>query len=181
VATWQVITIVVVVAVLLIAGIVIGSLLLWRRQVRRSLITLTSRREAVLAAYRALETVFTSLASGSTEELAAFAADPGSVHRKALEELHTRMVMASEELSAMPLPRKLWASADLIATSATKVASEVAKVGQASDPEAVLKALGDIDVSGIRSTLAPMNAEMDRLLTEHGIADPSVYGGGLYL
>lgn len=178
--TW-ILALLITIAVLLIAGIVVGSILLWRRQVRRSLIGLIGRREAILAAYRALETVFTSLADGTAEELADFASDPSSVHRKALEELHSRMSMLSEELATLPLPKKLWAAADMLASGAARIATEVAKVGSAEGPEDVLRALGEIDVAGIRSALAPMNAEIERLLAENKVVDPAVYGGGMYI
>ncbi len=175
------IAIVVTVAVILIAGIVVGAVLLWRRQIRRSLIGLIGRREAILAAYRALETVFTSLADGSEQELSEFASDPESVHRKALEELHARMSLLSEELATLPLPKRLWPAADLLAAGAARIGTEVAKVGSAEGPEAVLRSLGGIDVAGIRAALGPMNTEIDRLLTVNKVVDPAVYGGGLYI
>ena len=49
---WVIYGIVATVGVLVIAGIVVGSILLWRRQVRKSLVGLVGRREAVSAAYR---------------------------------------------------------------------------------------------------------------------------------
>jgi hypothetical protein len=170
-----------VVAVLLIVGIVIGAIVLWKRQVKRSLISLTGRREAIIAAYKALEMVFTALADGTAEELAEFATDPMSVHRKALEELHTRMAMQSEELATLPLPKSLWHAADLLAAAASKLAKEVGRVGEADSPEAVLNALGEIDVAGIRATITPMTEEIERQLAVQKISDPSVYGGGMYI
>jgi hypothetical protein len=164
-----------------IAAIVVVSIVLWRRQVRRSLIALTGRRAAVTAAYRALEGVFTSLADADAEELTAFAIDPASVHRKALEELHSRMRMQAEELADLPLPKRLWKAADMLGVAAGSLAVETGRVGEASGPEAVLEALGRIDVSGITEALVPAEAEVERLLTEHKVADPAVYGGGLYI
>jgi hypothetical protein len=109
-AVWMYV-IIAVAAVVAIAAIVVVSVVLWRRQVRRLLISLTGRRAAVLAAYRALESVFTSLAEADSEELTAFAMDASSMHRKALEELHSRMRMQSEELAELALPKKLWEAA----------------------------------------------------------------------
>ena len=168
-------------ALLLIAGIVVGSVVLWRRTVRRSLIALTGRREAVMAAYRALEGVFNALAEGDVDELTAFAVDATSVHRKSLEELHARMRIQSEELAELALPKRLWEASDLLGTAAGVLAVETGKVGEAANPEGVLDALGQVDVAGIGTSLRPANEAIDALLLEQDIGDPSVYGGGLYI
>jgi flagellar basal body-associated protein FliL len=168
-------------AVLLVAGIVFASIVLWRRQVRRSLIALTGRREAVAAAYKALESVFTALAEGDTDSITAFAIDSTSVHRKALEELHHRMRIQSEELADIALPKRLWQAADLLGTAAGKLAVETGRVGEAGPPEKVLEVLGKIDVAGISAALRPANEAVDALLEELKVEDPSVYGGGLYI
>jgi hypothetical protein len=173
--------IIAVAGVALVAAIVIAAMLLWQRQVRLALIGLTGRREAVGAAYRALETVFAALADSDVEQLTAFATDPTSEHRKSLEELHTRMRMQAEELADLPLPKAQWKAADLLGVAAGRLAAEVGRVGEASDPEAVLEADGSIDVTGVTEALDPANAEIDRLLEEQGIEDPAVYGGGLYI
>lgn len=170
-----------VVCALLIAGIVVASVALWRRQVHRSLIALTGRREAIMASYRALEGVFSSLAGAEADELTAFAMDPASVHRKVLEELHSRMRIQAEELAELSLPKRLWKAADLLCTAAGVLAVETGKVGEATGPEGVLDALGTVDVSGIGDALRPANEAVDELLEAMGIADPAVYGGGLYI
>ena len=170
-----------VVAVALVAGIVIAAIVLYRRQVRRALIGLTGRREAVRAAYNALESVFVSLAESSKDDLAAFAVDPGSEHRKALEELHSRMRIQAEELADIALPKRLWEAADLLCAASGSLAAETGRVGEANGAEGVLDALGKIDVRGIAAVLRLANAEIDRLLVEHRIEDPAVYGGGLYI
>lgn len=173
--------IIAVVSLLLIAGIVVASVVLWRRQVRRSLIGLIGRREAVMAAYGALESIFTSLAEADAEELTAFAVDGGSIHRKALEELHSRMRIQAEELSELSLPKRMWRGADLLCGAAGILAVETGKVGEATGPESVLDALGTIDVAGIGKALRPANESIDALLAENGMADATVYGGGLYI
>jgi hypothetical protein len=173
--------IVAVVAILLVAGIVVASVVLWRRQVRRSIIGLIGRREAVMAAYRALENVFTSLAAADTDELAAFATDATTVHRRALEELHVRMRIQSEELVELALPKRLWTAADLLGTAAGVLAVETGRVGEAAGPEGVLDALGEVDVAGISAALQPANEEIDAQLAARDIGDPAVYGGGLYI
>jgi hypothetical protein len=179
-AVWMYV-IIAVAAVVAIAAIVVTSIVLWRRQVRRALLSLTGRRAAVVAAYRALEGVFTSLADADSEELTAFAVDSTSVHRRALEELHSRMRMQSEELAEMALPKRLWTAADLLSTAAGSLAVETGRVGEASGPEGVLDALGKIDVAGITDAITPAEEEIDRLLAEHKVPDDAVYGGGLYI
>jgi hypothetical protein len=170
-----------VVAVLLIMGISVAAVLLWRRQVRRSLIALIGRREAVVAAYNALEKVFAALAEGDADAITAFAIDSTSVHRKALEELHHRMRIQCDELADVALPKRLWAAADMLGTAAGKLAVETGRVGEAGPPEKVLEVLGKIDVAGISAALRPANEAIDALLEELDIEDPSVYGGGLYI
>jgi hypothetical protein len=168
-------------ALLLVIGIVISAVVLWRRQLRRSLIALTGRREAVVAAYRALEGVFAALAEGDADEITAFAIDSTSVHRKALDDLHYRMRIQSEELVELALPKRLWNAADLLGTAAGRLAVETGKVGEAGPPEKVLETLGKVDVAGISSALRPANEAIDDLLDQLRIEDPAVYGGGLYI
>jgi uncharacterized SAM-binding protein YcdF (DUF218 family) len=168
-------------ALLLIAGIVVASIVLWRRQVRRSLIALTGRREAVVAAYKALEGVFKAIAEGDAEQITDFAIDSTSVHRRALDDLHHRMRVQSEELAEIALPKRLWNAADLLGTAAGKLALETGRVGEAGPPEKVLEGLGMIDVAGISLALRTANEVIDDLLEELKVADPSVYGGGLYI
>lgn len=170
-----------VVAILLIAGIVVGAIFYWRDRVQRALIGLASRREAVWASYRALEHVFSSLADADSDELTAFAFDPSSVHRKALEELNSRMRLQAEELAELRVPRNLWTSADLLCSAAGALATETGKVGKDTSPEEVLDALSKIDVPSIASALGPADCEMDRLLKEYKVGDLAVYGGGMYI
>ncbi len=165
----------------LIAVVVVGAIMLWRRQVRRSLIGLTGRREAMAAAYRGLQSVFASLAEADADELTAFALDPDSGHRRSLEDLHSRMRMQAEELAEMTLPKQLWVVADCLGTAAALLAVETGRVGEADSPEAVLAALGAIDVPAVTVALDAANEAIDGLLAEHGIEDPSVYGGGMYI
>lgn len=178
---WVVYGIITAVGVLLIAGIVIGSLLLWRRQLRRSLIALVGRRESIRAAYRALESIFAALSAETPEGITRFAIDPASEHRKALEELQRRMNIQVEELQAIALPKQFWHCADMLQAAASKMRDEVVKINVAPSPEAVLNGVGTIDVAGIRSAMAAAGTELERLLRENNVEDPAVYGGGLYI
>ena len=178
---WVIYGIVATVGVLVIAGIVVGSILLWRRQVRRSLVGLVGRREAVSAAYRGLEAVFAARGGDDAGVVSEFALDPASTHRKALEELQTRMAIEVEELQNVALPKRFWQTADLLMAAAAKVRDEVGRINQAPTPEGVLDAVAAIDVTGIRSAIAIAGEELDRQLRETGVDDSAVYGGGLYI
>jgi hypothetical protein len=178
---WVLYGVVAAVSVLLIAGAVVGGIWLWRRQVRRSLIGLVGRREAIRAAYRGLEAVFTSLAEEPAEELIAFAEKPDNVRRNALEELRGRMAVQVDELENVALPKTAWHGADLLMAAAARLRDEIATISDAPTPDAVLQAVADIDVSSMRSAIADAGVELDRLLHAAKIEDPSVYGGGLYI
>jgi len=178
---WVVYGVIAALGVLLIAGAVFGGLWLWKRQVRRSLIGLVGRREAIRAAYRALEAVFASLAEESPEELVAFAESPDNVRRMALDELRERMAIEVGELETVPLPKTAWRCADLLGSAARKLRDEVAVITSAQTPDAVLEAVASIDVPAIRSAIAEAGTELDRLLAESKVDDPAVYGGGLYI
>jgi hypothetical protein len=178
---WVLYTIIGVIGLALIAGSVIGARVLWKRQVKRSLISLTGRREALGASYKGLQAVFVALAAASPEEMGAFATEPDNEQRKSLEELHGRTVILADDVKQMALPKVLWRAADLLGVAADTLAKETGKVGEAESPEAVLDALGDIDVAAVKGAVQPADVEIDRLLQDLQIADPSVYGGGLYI
>jgi hypothetical protein len=178
---WVIYGIVATVGVLVIAGIVVGSILLWRRQVRKSLVGLVGRRESVSAAYRGLEAVFGALGSDDPAVVSQFAIDPTSTHRKALEELQTRMAIEAEELQNVALPKRFWPAADLLMSSAIKLRDEVGRINQAPTPDAVLDGVAAIDVTGIRAAIAAAGEELDRQLHETGVDDSAIYGGGLYI
>lgn len=167
--------------VALIAAILIASWLLWQRQARLALIGLTGRREAVMAAYKALESLFAALAESGEDELTDFALHEDNEHRRSLEELYDRMRVQTEELVALPLPKAQWHAADMLSLASGKLASEVGRVGDATSPDGVLDAVGSIDVVAVKQALDPANEEIDRLLELYGVEDVAVYGGGLYI
>ncbi|HEX9093308.1 MAG TPA: hypothetical protein VF902_04935, partial [Coriobacteriia bacterium] len=142
---------------------------------------LTGRREAVMAAYKALESVFGALAECDEESLTDFAVNPENEHRRSLEELYERMKAQAEELADLALPKAQWHAADLLGEAAGKLASEVGRVGDATSPDGVLDAVGAIDVVAVRAVLDPANEEIDRLLDLFGVDAAAVYGGGMYI
>lgn len=178
---WVLWGIVAAVAVIVVAGGVVGGIFLWRRQVRRSLMGLVGHREAIRAAYRGLESTFASLAGEGGEELVAFATDPANVGRAALAELQERMDVAADDLREIALPKAAWHCADLMMSAAQRIRDEIGKITGAEDADGVLRAVAEIDVEGMRSAMAEAGSELDRLLADAGITDSAVYGGGLYI
>lgn len=167
-------------AVVLLAGGA-GGWVLYRRYARSALIRLVGHREAIRAAYRALESTFASLSEEPPAEMLAFAEHADNVRRKALDELNERMSIEVEELTEIALPKSAWNCADLMLDAARRVRDEIAKVARADSAEAVLAAVGGLDVEGMRTALAKAGAELDALLAAAKIRDASVYGGGLYI
>lgn len=178
---WVLWGVVAAVAVLVIAGGVVGGIFLWRRQVRRALMRLVGHREAIRAAYRGLESTFASLACEGGEELVAFATDPAHVRRAALAELQERMDVTVDDLREIALPKAAWHCADLLMGAAQRVRDEIGKITGAESADGVLQAVAEIDVEGMRSAMADAGMELDRLLADAGITDSAIYGGGLYI
>jgi hypothetical protein len=167
------------VAAVLIAVTVVLARLTWRRQVRRYVVALVGRREAILAALKAIDGVLATLAGGTVEDVIAFAR-PESEERRVIAEIAARMRIQTGELTDLPLPKKLWPLADLLDVAAQALASSAAAVGEAED-DAVLDALSALDLTASRTALDDAEAEIARLAEIYDLTDPSVYGGGLYI
>jgi hypothetical protein len=168
-----------VVAAILIAVTVVLARLAWRRQVRRYIVGLLGRREALVAALKMTEATVVDLAAGNDSQLVAFTL-PDSEERRALAEVARRMRLETSELANLALPKKLWSLADSLGTAAASLGSETARVGEASG-EAVLDALAALDLAGVRESLRVAQDAFDELSEEYGLKDSAVYGGGLYI
>lgn len=167
------------VAVAAIAATIVLARLAWRRQVRRYIVALVGRREAILAALKAFDGVITELGAGTVHDVLAFVG-PGSEERRVIAEIASRMRVESGELADLPLPKKLWTLADLLGGAAESLAVAAGGVGEAEgDP--VLDALGSLDLTPARDALAAAESEIGRLAEAYDLTDPSVYGGGLYI
>ena len=171
--------IIAVVACVAIAVTIVFARLAWRSQVRRYIVALVGRREAVLAALKAFDGVIAELRDGTVQDVLAFAG-PGSEERRVIAEIASRMRVEAGELADLPLPKKLWTLADLLGEAAESLAVAAAGVGEAEgDP--VLDALGSLDLTPAREGLAAAEGEIERLAEAYDLTDPSVYGGGLYI
>lgn len=125
--------------------------------------------------------MFATLTQASPDELIAFATERANPEMRALEELRGRMAIEMEELQSARLPKTAWHAADLLVAAAQRLRDEVSPIIGASGPEAVVDAVAALDVATMRAAIAEADAEIDRLLRENKVEDPSVYGGGMYI
>lgn len=168
-----------VVAAALIVLTLVLSRLAWRRQVRRYLVGLLGRREAIGAAMKTLDATVGQLARATVKDLVALAA-PDSEERRTFAEIGSRMRIEAGELAALPLPKKLWPLADALGSAATALADQAGRVGDANG-EAALDALIALDLAPARASLADADVAIADLSGMYDLSDPSVYGGGLYI
>lgn len=167
------------VALVLVVVTVVLARIAWRRQVRRYLVGLIGRREALGAALKTAESSVRTLAGGTVDELIAFVAD-GSEERRTFAEIAERMRIQTAELADLALPKKLWPLADSLQAAAQSLADQIGGVGD-STGEAVLDALLALDLEPARASLGEADAHIASASTEYGLVDSAVYGGGLYI
>lgn len=168
-----------VVAAALIVLTLVLSRLAWRKQVRRYLLGLLGRREAIGASLKTLDAIVGQLAAATVQDLVALTA-PESEERRSFAEIGTRMHIESDELSALALPKKLWPLADALGSAARELAGQAGRVGDASG-EAALDALIALELGTVRASLGDADAAIAELSGVYDLTDPSVYGGGLYI
>lgn len=166
---------------MLVAVALLGGWLLYRRQVRRSVVRLVGARESIRHAAEALERVLDHLAAGDDEVLASFAADPNHEDRRALHEIALKMRIAGEDLAGLALPKGAWAAATLLERAAFRISEEAGRVGEPTEPVAVLEALAAVDTASVRQARRTADTELDSLRERYGIEETAVYGGGLYI
>jgi hypothetical protein len=164
---------------IIVGGVVVGRLL-WRRQVRRYIVSLLGRREAIEAAMRTLEGVVQRLSAASDDEMIAFAIDSDSPERQATAETADQMRIQSDELRDVALPKALWVVADRLCDASKALTDQSAGVGEQTGT-AVLDALGSVDLTSVKRLLSEATEELERVSAEYGLGDLSVYGGGLYI
>jgi len=167
------------VALVLAAATVVLARVAWRRQVRRYLVGLVGRREGIGAALKTVESGIRVLAAGTVDELLAFSAEE-SEDRSTFAEIADRMRIETAELADLALPKKLWPLADSLQAAARSLSEQVGGVGDKAG-EAVLDALGGLDLEPVRVALRDADGHIAAASTEYGLVDSAVYGGGLYI
>lgn len=171
----------------IVAAIVLGLLVAWSsrmlyvRQVRRALVGLIGRREAIHASQRAVRGVLGHLAEASVEELTAFASDASNEDRRSICDVHERMLIVADDLRAARLPKAVWTSADLLERAARTLAEESGRICSPESAEGSLDGLATIDLHRADDAIAAGDGEVQRMCEVYRVKDPSVYGGGLYI
>lgn len=178
---WAVITLVIIGALLVVAGIGVGGYFGWKAYIRRRLLRLVVRTEAIEAAGQALMETVARLAEGDDEVLAEFAGDPESSERRALHEVSTRAHLIAYELDRMPLPRSLITVAEALADAAVVIDTEAARVSDVHIDGPALDALASVDLTRVGAYMTSARNRLSDECTTHGLDDMAVYGGGLYL
>lgn len=168
-----------VVAAVLIAATVVFARIAWRRQVRRYIVGLMGRREAIGTALKNIEGTMRVLAQGVVADVLAFSA-ADSEERHAFADIAARMSIESQEIAELPLPKKLWPLAEALGAAARELADQARRVGEA-DGDAALDALIALDISGVQRSLGDADGYIATLSTVYDLSDPAVYGGGLYI
>lgn len=168
-------------AVLVLLAAIGASVLLWRHYVRRLLLRLLAKGEAVEAAAAALSETLVRLASADDTSLHEFALEPASQERRALHEVSVRAAILADELDRIPLPRSLQQLAEDLADAAHVIAEETARVSDSMTGPDTLEALGGIDLERVRGYSRKARLHLTTAAEHHGLDDTAVYGGGLYL
>lgn len=176
---WAPYAIIAAVALVLAGATVLLARIAWRRQVRRYLVGLVGRREAIGAALKTAESGVRALAAGTVDELIAFSAED-SEERRTFAEIAERMRIETAELADLALPKRLWPLADSLQTAARSLGEQVGGVGDSAG-DAVLDALGALDLEPARVALREADAHLASASTAYDLVDSAVYGGGLYI
>lgn len=168
---------------LLVAAAVTAAVLAWKAFVRRVLLRLLVRAEAVDAAAAALVETVTHLFEADDEARAIFAENPDSVERRALEEVRGRAMILADELDHMPLPNKLVEVAEALADAAVVVRDQAGLVKEGDTGDGVLDDLSETDLELVSAYQAKARTLIREACDACGLEgiDDSVYGGGLYL
>lgn len=167
------------ISIALAALTVVLARLAWRGQVRRYLMGLLGRREAIGAALKTADVALRTIAGGTVDDVLAFSED-GSEERRAFAEIGERMRIETAELADLALPKKLWPLADSLQAAAGCLAEQVGGVGDSAG-EAVLDALLTLDLAPARTALQEADQHIAAASAAYGLTDPAVYGGGLYI
>jgi len=174
------IALIVVVALLAVAGLGVVGIFLWRRTVRRYVVTLIGKREGVQAAFKTVESLIGTLSKATDGELVAFALDASAEERKTLEEVAQQMAILSDELATMPLPKDLYDAANELADAAKELMRQTGGLTGKEGVEA-LDALGEIDLGRVRTHVDEGVRLLGEQAERYDVDDTAVYGGGLYI
>ncbi len=176
---WVILGIVIVVIAGAFAGVLIYRVL-HERRVKRAIVWLIGRKEALAAGAESLTRLAVRLSQESDAELARFAVEPDCEDRHAFGDVALRMRIVGEELDHAEIPGELFKVAvDMEVSSKTiQAAAEAAEARGGTD---ALAGVASLDLRGITELVSATSAELHELAVRHRVDDHSVYGGGLYI
>ncbi len=175
-----------VIAVIVVAVIVVafGGALLYRvlaeRRLKRSVVWLIQRKEAIQAGSDSMRRLVTRMAEESDAQLARFAEDPECEDRRAFGDVALHMRIVDEELDHADVPAELFQVAVDMQLAARTIWASAEKAEARGGADA-LAGVASIDLRGITDHVGKMSAELHEFAARHHVDDHSVYGGGLYI
>lgn len=161
--------------------LVVAGILAWRSYLRRRVVALVARSEALTGVMDALVSVMSRLADMSDEELSSFCTDSAHPERNTFLEIVDRSGQLSAELDSMALPRSAVDAARLLADAAHLIGDAAQRVRDAQGETRTLEAISSLELEGISSRISAGLEALAASLIDFGIDDASVYGGGMYL
>ena len=176
--------IIVVVATLAVVAVLFGAVLLSRslqaRGSTRAVVALVSRKEAILASYRALTGILDRLAIATDAQLDRFSVDPRDDERSALSEIASQMRITEDELKNTEVARSLERVVISMEDAARLIYESAGAVGGAGDTDP-LSAASEIDLAAIAAAVGRMESALHEAAQHVHVDDHSIYGGGLYI
>lgn len=166
---------------LLLAAAIVSLYFGWKTYIRRRIVTLVAKSEALAGVRDALLGVMTRLSSVTDEQFEEFATEADHPERQVFAEVADRASMLRTELDTMALPRSLTPIAQMLADSAHLLAEGARRVLDANGSHQMIAATAAIEPDAAVRYQREGILMLRTVVEQHGIDDPSVYGGGLYL
>ena len=175
-----------VVALLAVVALVFGLVLLVRslraRGARHTIVGLIGRKEAIVAAHRALWNVVERLSAADDDELYRFSTDPDDEERRAFGEISSQMRITEDELKNTDVARSLEGVVMSMEDAARLIFEAAGAVDVDGEGEAdPLTAASEIDFAAIGEAVERMETAVHEAAERNHVDDRSVYGGGLYI
>lgn len=149
-------------------------------RMRRGIVALIGKREAIAAAAKGLRLLAERLASATDDDLHRFSADPHCEERQGFADIAMRMRITADETSALDTPKKLDSMKTQVEQAARYVAWNAA-LACGETGEDALTGAASMDLSTMGQVVGEMSDRLHRIAEYFDVDDPSVYGGGLYI
>lgn len=166
---------------LLVVAVIASGYFGWRTFVRRRIVMLVAKSEALAGVRDALLGVMTRLSSTTDEQFGEFANDADHPERGVFSEVADRASILRTELDTISLPHALIPIAERLADSAHLLAEGARRVIEADGEQQMIAATTAIEPDMAVRYQREGILSLRTVVELNGIDDPSVYGGGLYL